>query len=111
MADMARWSLTWRNPFTTPPGPRVLASAIVQAGTPCPPEVADKWVAGAGYAISWELVEQRPIRRWSLEAKARVRQRRLRRRMERKFPLLANLFINEELAARPEYYAGAPLHA
>lgn len=43
MTDMWRWSLTWRNPYTTPPGPRVLKTIIVPAGTPCPLEITELW--------------------------------------------------------------------
>ena len=32
-------------------GPRVLASAEVPAGAPCPPEVRDLWKPGTGYGI------------------------------------------------------------
>ncbi|NHN89839.1 theronine dehydrogenase [Acetobacter conturbans] len=104
MPDMVRWSLAWRNPNTAPSGPRVMAAVIVPVGTECPAEVMDKWVAGAGYAITWELVTQRPVKRWSREAKARVRKGRLKRRLERQYPLLAELLIEQELAKRPAYY-------
>jgi hypothetical protein len=50
------------------------------------------------------MIEQRPVRRCSAEAKARVRRSNLRKRIEKKFPLFADLFIAAELAARPEYY-------
>ena len=50
------------------------------------------------------MIDQAPVRRWSQEAKARVRQRNLRKRMERKFPLFAESFIADELAERPDYY-------
>ena len=51
------------------------------------------------------MIDQAPVRRWSQEAKARVRQRNLRKRMERKFPLFAETFIADELAKRPDYYS------
>lgn len=78
---------------------------IVDRGQPCPPEIMELWRPGAGYAISWELVTQRPIRRWSKAAKAAARMRNLRRRMERKFPLFAETFIADELERRPQYFA------
>lgn len=78
---------------------------LVPRGDPCPPEILALWVAGAGYSIGWELVSQRPIRRWSGEAKARMRQRNLRRRMEKKYPLFAEEFINAEMERRAKYYA------
>ena len=105
MPDMARWSLSWGNPHTNPPGPRVLASALVERGQPCPPEVKAQWSPGCGYVIGWQLVTQRPIRRWSPEAKAAARLRNLRQRIERKFPLFAEGFIAAELARRPDYFS------
>ncbi|MCT4496064.1 hypothetical protein [Bosea minatitlanensis] len=103
---MARWSLSWGNPYTQPPGPRVLAAVLVERGQPCPAEVKALWSPGCGYVISWQLVTQRPIRRWSAEAKAKVRRRNLRDRLERKVPLFAEILIAEELERRPSYYAG-----
>jgi hypothetical protein len=58
--------------------------------------------------VGWQLVEQKPIRRWSQEAKAKARVRNLRNRMEKKFPLLAEQFIAAELARRPQYFAAEP---
>lgn len=106
MPDMARWSLAWRNPSKPPPGPRVLKAMLVPRGTPCPPEIMELWVPGAGYSIGWELVTQQPIRRWSPEAKGKARRRNLRKRLEKKVPLFADMFEQDELARRPSYYAG-----
>lgn len=103
--DMARYSLAWRNPYTQPPGPRVLKAMLVPRGAPCPVEIMDLWVPGGGYCVSWELVTQKPIRRWSTEAKARTRRRNLRKRLEKKVPLFADQFEAEELARRPGYFA------
>lgn len=77
---------------------------LVPRGEPCPAELLALWVRG-GYAIGWELVTQQPIRRWSREAKSKARIRNLRRRLEQKYPLFAETFIQEELARRPGYYA------
>ncbi len=107
MASKWRCTLAWRNPYTTPPGPRVLAAVLCDAAHPVPEAILSQWVAGSGYSIGWECVEQRPIRRWSQAAKARVRQGNLRKRLQKKFPLFAEDFIAAELAARPEYYEAA----
>jgi hypothetical protein len=105
MPDWARSALAGRPPTRAPPGPRVLKAMIVPRGEKCPPEIMALWVPGAGYAVCWELVTQRPIRRWSPEAKAAARLRNLRQRMERKFPLFAEGFIADELARRPGYFS------
>lgn len=101
------WSLRWGNPYSEPPDglPRVRLSIQVPAGTPCPAAIKDQFEPGSGWIVSWQAVDQGPIRRWSQEAKARVRQGNLRKRMERKFPLFAETFIEDELRARPEYFA------
>ena len=106
MIEMVRYSLCWGNPYTQPPGPRVLAAVLVPRGQRCPAEVMQHWTPGCGYAVRWELVTQRPIRRWSTEAKAKTRRRNLRGRMERRFPLFAEIFIAEEMERRPSYFAG-----
>lgn len=95
--------------MTEPPcgSNRVKAAVLVPRGMPCPAEILDQKVPGDGWALCWELVSQKPIRRWSQEARARVRQQNLRRRMEKKFPLFAEDFIVAEIASRPDYFAGA----
>jgi len=45
-------------------------------------------------------------RQLSQESLASVRQKRLSRRIERQAPLLAEQLIADELAAKPDYYAG-----
>lgn len=105
--DMARWSLRWANPTRPIPDgmPRVKKAMLVTRGTPCPPEILAEWVAGGLYAVCWELITQRPIKRWSREAKSRARRRNLRKRLENKVPLFADQLEAEELARRPEYFA------
>ena len=107
MSRMIRWSLRWGDPYPSPPQRegRVRAAVAVPAGTPCPPEISKLWEAGSGWVICWDMIDQAPVRRWSQEAKARVRQRNLRKRTERKFPLFAETFIADELAKRPDYYS------
>jgi hypothetical protein len=102
---MVRYTLAWRRPDKPPPGPRVLKAMLVERGAPCPPEIMSLWIPGAGYSIGWELVTQQPIRRWSREAKARARVRNLRQRMAKRYPLFAEMFIEQEMQRRPAYYA------
>lgn len=109
MADKWRCSLAWRNPTRPVPDglPRVLLAVLCDRPHPVPSEIDALWREmgpGSGWSVGWQLVEQRPIRRWSQEAKARARVRNLRRRMEEKFPLLAEQLIADELARRPSYY-------
>lgn len=69
MSGRWRYSLRWGNPHTRPTCDLVLAAAEVAAGAPCPPEVSARWVPGGGYAVCVDVLDPRPIRRWSQEAK------------------------------------------
>ena len=46
----------------------------------------------------------KPRRKFSAEAKARIRMQRLRRRITRKYPLFAEQYIADEVASKPEYF-------
>ena len=76
---------------------RVLATGTAE-------EVDPYWVPGK-VAICWNGIypERRKL---SKEGLASVRQKRLRRRLERKFPLFADALFEEELAKKPEFFAG-----
>ncbi|ANT39901.1 hypothetical protein [Rhodovulum sp. P5] len=114
MAAKWRCRLFWGNPYTVPPHnmPRILKAVICDHPRTIPHEIEQmiapgtECAPGSGWTIGWECIEQRPIRRWSVEAKARVRRLRLRRRLEKKFPLFAEDFIAAELSRRPQYFAG-----
>lgn len=118
MTAKYRIRIFWGNPYTNPPEgmPRVLMSALADTSRrPFPPEIEemlaqDECRPGSGWTVGCECIEQRPIRRWSQAARARVRKLNLRRRLERKFPLFAEIFIAAELAARPSYYEGSNDH-
>ena len=101
-----RYSLRWGNPHTSPPGDLVLTAAEVAAGAPCPPDVSARWMPGGGYAICIDFLDAKPIRRWRPEAKAAARRRNLRRRLEMRVPLFADIFAAAEIARRPGYFAG-----
>lgn len=110
-----RCRLFWGNPYTTPPdGQPRIAKAVLCEHTkrPYPPEIAKllalpEYRPGSGWTVGYECIEQRPIRRWSQAAKARVRKGNLRKRIEKKFPLFAEDFIAAEIASRPNYYEAA----
>lgn len=110
MGEQWRCSLAWRKgPLSPPPNgmPRVLKAVLCDKPRPIPQEIHDLWHEmgpGSGWSIGWERIDQHPIRRWSPEAKAKVRKGNLRKRIEKKFPLFAEDFIAAEMAARPDYY-------
>ena len=107
------WSLRWYNPYTTPRDglPRVRAEVFFPVGHPnygwggCPVELSELHVLGSGWVISWCPIDA-PLKPLSQKALAAVRQKRLARRVKAKYPLLADQIIEEELAKKPDYYAG-----
>ena len=58
-----RYSLRWKLPRTPCPGPQELVSDVVEAGQPAPESVMSRWVAGAGYAVCVDFLDERQIRR------------------------------------------------
>ncbi len=101
-----RYSLRWKLPHRPCPGPQELASEVVEAGQPAPESVMARWVAGAGYAVCVDFLDERQIRRWSDERKAAARRRNLERRVNRIAPLFADELIERELETRAAYFRG-----
>lgn len=103
---MFLYTLAWGNPHIPCPGAHVLVS-IDTPGSGIPAGIMSLWKPGTGYAVFCQpLLPHRKERRWSLEAKARVRRANLRRRLERKMPLFAAALYEAEIAARPAYFEG-----
>lgn len=46
-----RYSLRWRLPRSSCPGPQELVPEVVETGKPAPESVMARWVAGTGYAV------------------------------------------------------------
>lgn len=105
-----RYSLRWRLPRTPYPGPQELVSEVVEAGKPASESVMARWVAGEGYAVCVDFLDDRQIRRWSDERKAAARRRNLERRVNRIAPLFADELIERELEIRPEYFQGKTMN-
>ena len=112
MADplFVRISYEWGNPYREPPEgqPRVLRETFYPYATfphHAPPEIMEVWKPGSGYRVTYTFINE-PPKQQSQAALATTRQKRLRRRMEKKYPLLAEQFITEETAKNPDYYNG-----
>ena len=58
---------------------------------------------GSGAQLCWSY-EAPPGTQWSRKARARNRQRRLRRRLLNKYPMFADQFYARELEKRPLYF-------
>lgn len=105
------WQIEWGNPYTQPPAgePRVLAMQILPRGVQ--PKLLEKLfplqTIGGGYSICWKgLLDRKPPRKLSTEAKQKIRRGNLKRRAQHHAPLFAEQYIAEELAARPDYFGG-----
>lgn len=101
-----RYSLRWCLRHQPCPGPPELVSREVPAGSECPPEVADLWRPGTGYAVCLDFQQSAPVRRWTDERRAKVRRRNLELRVAKAAPLFADELIAREIAARPVYFEG-----
>lgn len=103
----------WRNPYTSPPDglARVQWACAIPIGISeraFTKEHAPKVVPGSGWCYSVGTITA-PGPAWSKEAKARVRRGNLRRRLEKSIPLFAAIAYDDELARRPDYFAGEDL--
>lgn len=85
-------------PDMRPSNGTVIASGQAKA------DVLPYWQAGR-VVIGWKA-DHAPMRRLSQASLASVRRKRLRRKLERKHPLLAEQLFADEIAARQAFYAG-----
>lgn len=112
----AVWSVRWSNPYTSPPDnrPQVLVQVYRPEGHPevrglkLPAEIRrtlEEIGLGSGYGLHWRPISA-PPRPKSPQKLAMIRRQRLERRIRKKYPLFADQFIRDELAKKPDYYAG-----
>jgi hypothetical protein len=106
-----RWFVMWGLPHQEPPDgqPRVLCE-VGADNRECPREITELKEAlgyGSGWVIAFDMT---PVKRkrWSLEAKQRVRRKRLRARLEKRYPMFADEFEQEAYKRKPEYYGVDP---
>jgi len=101
------YSIAWGSPYTEPPdgAPRVLAEYFIPGHAVHPPEAIQTFphTLGGGYGLSIAHLSP-PIRRQSPEALASLRQKRLRRRLERQAPMFADQLYTQEVARKEAYY-------
>ena len=106
----AVWKVIWSNPYTEPPPgeERVRAEKFVPYNSEfynrCPPEIEEKKVLGK-WCVTWSAV-MAPPRQLSEDTLKSVRRKRLKRRVESKYPLFADQFIQEEMEKKAEFYDG-----
>ena len=101
------FQIAWGNPYAEPPdgAPRVLAEYFAPGHMSAVPDAITAFPhsLGGGYGLAVTHFTP-PIRRQAPQTLAGIRQKCLRRRIERKAPLFAQQFIDEALAAKPAYY-------
>jgi len=103
-------SVRWNNQYTRPPEgmPFVLWAVCVDwpmAGYKAFLEQHAPQYPGYSETLTFCDYTPQPVK-WSMEAKARNRQERLRKRVEKKAPLFAAEFIRREIDAKPSYFQG-----
>lgn len=74
-------------------------------------EHAPKFPLGSGWACGWAPVYTEEPKRWKPERKATARRQNLRKRLDKKFPLFADLFEVQEIERRPDYFDAAAIEA
>ena len=100
------WSIDYRG-YCPAGWPVRLAEMFVPGGGSRPPAeiLGVRHTLGSGYGLTCQHVAP-PPRQIGQENLADRRQKRAARRIERSAPLFAEQFLAEELAAKPDYYAG-----
>ena len=103
--------LEWSSPYTNPPDGQervkveMFIPANVEGCRQCPREIEAAYKPGDGYSHSVRAITEFP-REMSRDVLKSIRQKRLARRMEEKFPLFADQFIQEEMVRKKDYYDG-----
>ncbi len=112
-----RYTIEWFTPYSDPPGglPRIKAEmfetceqrqARMTGGEPSIPQwFSDLCVIGDHYCVTCQAICT-PPKVLPESSLAVVRQKRLKRRIEKKYPLFAQEFVGQEIERKPEYYAG-----
>ena len=104
---MWRYSLRWCLPHVPCPGEFELLVIETPAGQRMPEAMRAAWESRpVGYGVCLDFPGTETGKRWSAEAKARVRQRNLARRIDKQAPLFADELIARELEQRAGYFKG-----
>lgn len=101
------YQIAWRGGAAPEGWPRVLCEMFMVGHLSIPPLAVREFphTLGGGYTLSIQHVPY-PMIPLKPEVLARVRRQRLERRLQAKVPLFAEQMAAQELARKPEYYAG-----
>lgn len=101
------WSIEWTGSNCPEGWPKVLCEMFTPGHQSRAPKEVSEFprTLGGGYGLTIRAVskEMRPLKQESL---AVVRRKRAKRRIEKKYPLLAEQMLTEEIESKPEYYQG-----
>jgi len=106
------YQLRWYTPYSEPPDgmPRVLAEFYDPQDQPRKTsellDLLSLHTIGDGYTLYIQYVPEAPVKEMDKEKLASIRKKRLKRRLQAKYPLFAEQFEQEEMAKRAEYYEG-----
>lgn len=92
------------NPYRDPEHGPILAMYVCPRPCPVLPSILHELAATPGYGLTWHPVRMQPRRTWSPEAIGRNRRKRLRKRLEARYPLFAERWIAAELSRDPQRY-------
>ncbi|QIN81074.1 hypothetical protein GBA65_21800 (plasmid) [Rubrobacter marinus] len=106
-------AVEWGNPYTDPPDGMERQQLYVEVpyeDSSTPSAILEKLENLGGLGSGWShcvgFVEP-PRRELPLASKQSIRRKRLKARLEKKYPLFADLFYAEALREKPEYYGAA----
>jgi hypothetical protein len=105
--NLIQISFAWSNPYTAPEtGPRILwaVTLLDRAYEAEAMRHAPEFQPGCGYSITVGFLQAKEQRRWSPEAKSQARTRNLRRRLQKKVPLLVDVLEEREKALNPDKF-------
>lgn len=106
-------AIHWSNPYTEPPRglPRTLAEVFIPLsgevhGTKTPDFLYEILPPrGTGWSTTIRALNE-PIKEISKEKKVSIRRKRLARRINNKYPMFAEQFVQETISRKSDYYNG-----
>ena len=113
------YTIQWASPYSDPPGglPKIMAEMyetldqrehrreIGEYGNGVPPSFSALHKIGDGYCVCITSVST-PSKPYSQKTLASVRLKRITRRLSKKYPLIADELIADEIKKKPEYFSG-----
>jgi hypothetical protein len=112
-----RYTVEWYTQYSEPPAgmPRVKAETfetiehrdarMAEGGQSVPPEIEALHTIGDHYAVTIQAVWT-PSKQLPAATLAGIRKKRIQRRIEKKYPMFAEQFVEKAVSDNPSYFAG-----